>query len=430
MVEPTVPAGLPRPGLGPGGLGPAGLAQPGLGPGGLGPAGLKQRRFLAIVMLCGVGLGMTAPITVLFATSFGASPGLAGLVWSSMAISLLAVDVFLGTAFVPRLDGRFLLWVAVTIYGVGALVSAAAPSLVVMVAGRVVQGIGAAVFMSGGLQLAVRFAPAGGEGKAIGAFNAACFTGIACGPLLGGGLASIGSGQFGFRFAFAVSGVVCFAVALTTRLALPAIPSHQTPSVRLPGRPQARSGLRLWPPIVLGLFGEALRGGVEFTVVPLFGHDHVGLGTSAIGVGLSCLAVMDILTMRYSGMLADRIGCRPILLGALVIGAGACAGAPLVSGLAGFIVWCAALGVAVGASWVTPAAMVVDVSTDSEPALAAYRIAADVGEAVGSTATGGLVGALGPVGGVVAIAGVFVALAGWVARLPEAGVRKREIRRR
>jgi hypothetical protein len=74
--------------------------------------------------------------------------------------------------------------------------------------------------------------------------------------------------------------------------------------------------------------------------------------------------------------------------------------------------------------------MVVDVSTDSEPALAAYRISADMGEAVGSTATGGLVGALGPVGGVVAIAGVFVALAGWVARLPEAGVRKREIRRR
>jgi MFS family permease len=402
---------------GPGGGGGVGRVGP--------PSGFDHKRFLVIIGLCGLGLGMTAPITVLFAASFGASPALAGLTWSSLAVTLLAVDLF-GTAFVPRMNGRTVLWFALTTYGVGAVASAAAPNLPLMIGGRLIQGVGAAVFMGGALQVVVRFASPGEAGKAIGAFNAACFAGIAAGPLLSGSLAELGHGQFGYRFAFLVSAVVCGLVALTARFALPSIPSGRSPRLGLPAPPRARPGFRMWPPLTLGIFGEALRGGLEFTVIPLFGAQHLHLGTAVIGIGLSVLAVADILTMRYGGMLADRVGRRTVLAAALGIGVVTCAAAPWVSGAAGFVIWCAALGPAVGASWVIPAAMVVDVSTEAEPALASFRIASDVGEAIGSTATGGLVGAFGHVGAALVLSGTFAAVGAWVARLPEAAAGDRE----
>jgi len=383
------------------------------------PAGFTHRRFLVLVALCGVGMGITAPITVLLASSFGASPALAGLTWSSMAISLFLVDLF-GTAFVPRINGRTMLWVSLTVFGAGALISAAAPSLAVMTAARVLQGIGAALFMGGGLQLAVRVAPVAEAGKAIGTFNAACTAGIATGPLVGGGLAELGSGQFGFRVAFVVDGAICLLVAVLARAILPSIASRQRPRVGLPRRAVARPGLRLWPVFTLAAFAEGMRGALEFTALPLFGKHHLGLGTAAIGVGLSAMAGVDIVTMRYGGMLADRLGRRAVLGGALVIGAAACAAAPLITGAASFTVWCAVLGLPVGALYVVPAAMAVDVSVEAEPALASYRISADVGEAVGSSATGGLISAFGPIGASLVVGGALAAVAAWVSRLGEA----------
>jgi predicted MFS family arabinose efflux permease len=366
-----------------------------------------------------MGMGITAPITVLFATSFGASPALAGLTWSSMALSLFLVDLF-GTAVVPRIDGRTMFWLSLTVFGLGALISAAAPTLAIVVAARILQGMGAALFMGGGLQLAVRLAPAADAAKAIGTFNAACTAGIATGPLVGGGLAELGSGQFGFRIAFLVDGVICLLVAALARAILPSIPSSQRPHLGLPRRAMARPGLRLWPVITLAAVAEGMRGGLEFTALPLFGKHHLGLGTAAIGVGLSAMAGVDILTMRGSGMLADRLGRRAVLGGALVVGAVACAAAPLVTGGITFTLWCAVLGIPVGTLYVVPAAMAVDVSLVPEPALASYRISADVGEAVGSSATGGLIGAFGPVGAALMLGAIFAVVAAWISRLGEA----------
>ena len=78
-----------------------------------------MRRFLVLVALAGVGLGMTAPLTVLYATNLGASDAIAGLAVSSIAISLLLVDIF-GTQLVPRVDGRFSVWFSLVVFGFAA----------------------------------------------------------------------------------------------------------------------------------------------------------------------------------------------------------------------------------------------------------------------------------------------------------------------
>jgi DHA1 family inner membrane transport protein len=381
--------------------------------------GLGGRRFYLISMLCGIGLGMTAPITVLYAASFGAGADMAGLVWAALAVSLLAVDVF-GTKIVPRIEGRWMVVGAMTTFGLGAAISAFAPNLLVLTASRMIQGLGAAVFLGGSLQLVVRMAPPAATGRAIGAFNAALFTGIATGPLVGGSLATLGSGQSGFRLACFVSAVVCFMAALLARLSLPPIPARRRPRLCLPRPPRALPGLRIWPPLVLGGLGQGLRSGVLFIVVPLLGAQHLHLGPAAVGLAMSVLALMDIVTMRISGRLSDRWGRRPVLVSGLLIGAATCVMTPWASGLAGFVAWCAAFGICTGVAAVVPAAILLDVTSEDESAVAAFRIASDGGEIVCSIGSGRMVAGLGPDGAVVWLGGLLVVVAVWVARLAEA----------
>ena len=387
--------------------------------------GFELRRFLVVSFLTGAALGMTAPITVLYALSFGASDAMAGLTWATIAIGLAAVDVF-GTKFTPRLNGRMTMWLSLSIFSAGLAVSAAAPNLLVMIAGRVVQGAGAAIVMSGALQVIVRFTPPERTGRAIGAFNAAWFAGIAVGPLAGGLLSEVGEGQEGYRLAFWVSAATSVIVAIVARLVLPSVPATKPPRLSLPRRASPRHGLRVWPPLTLGTFSEASRGAIVFTLIPLMGANHLGLSTGTIGLALSALAIVDIASMRFGGQLADRIGRRLVFAVALAVGAVTCMTAPLIRSLPLFVVWCAALGVPVAMAWIIPAAMIVDVSTDTEAGLANYRIAADAGVASGSTTAGVAAGLAGPVGAIVATGGLLAVIAGWVWRLPEARVRAAE----
>jgi MFS family permease len=301
----------------------------------------------------------------------------------------------------------------------GSLVSAAAPDLIWVIGARMFQGVGAAFFMGGALQVVVRLAPATEAGRVIGAFNAAWFGGVALGPLLGGLMATQGEGQFGYRLAFVVCALVCFSVALAARLLLPAIPSARRPEVSFPRSAPVRPGLRIWPPLVLSGIGQAVRGGLVLTMIPLLGTVHLGLSTAAVGVALSMLAVVDIAAMRVGGGLADRLGRRAVLVGALLSGAVVCIVAPAVSGVAPFVIWCAAFGVVVGVCWVVPAAVVVDVVEDQEVGLAYYRLSADVGQLLGSTVAGALVGAAGASSSLVGAGVSFVLLTAWVGRMPE-----------
>ncbi len=377
--------------------------------------------YLVLIALAGAGFGMTASITVLYAVEFGASDTVAGLVWASIALGLLAVDV-VGTRLVPRLDGRSVLWISLGVFSAGLVVSGLAPNLAIVVAGRIVQGAGAAVAMSGALQVVVRNSSPDRVGRDIGAFNAAWFAGISTGPLVGGGLSEIGDGLVGFRIAFLVSAALCLAVAVGARVALPSLPTGQRPRLSRPSYPSARPGLRTWPALGLGLFGEALRGGVVFTLIPLFGSQHLGVGTGTIGLALSALAVVDVASMRVGGALADRVGRNVVLAVALAVGAAACLSAPLVDSVPTFVLWCALLGAPVAAAWVVPAAMVVDVSADHQAGLAAYRIAGDAGDAVGPTAAAAAVGAAGPLGAAIGIGAGTLAVAAWVWRLTDARV--------
>ena len=357
-----------------------------------------RRRFHAVVVLAGVGFGLTSPFTALLVVGLGGAPAWAAFVVSSMGLSLLLVD-FLGTRFVPRLGSAGALSTSMLIFGVGSLVSAATTDWVVVGLARVLQGFGTALFLGGGVVLAVRLAAPGRRGGAIGTFNAVWFVGIASGPVCGGLLAAVVPGTGGLRLVFAVCGVVNLVGAGAARLLVPGRRAGPPPRLGLPRGLDVR-GRREWSVLVLAALGQAVRSGLALTLVPLAG-ERLGLGPGRIGLALFALAVTDVGAMHFGTAWTDRRGRAGLLVAAL--GWGALAVAVLATevrdGL-GLTLVALAAGVTVGSTWVLPAAMAVDLARRPEAVLAAYRIASDVGMLGGgllaalAIAAGGLTTAL------------------------------------
>jgi predicted MFS family arabinose efflux permease len=259
-----------------------------------------------------------------------------------------------------------------------------------MVAARVFQGLGAALFMTGGLQAAVRLAAPGGAGRAVGSFNMAFFLGVAAGPLVSAAVSEIHPGVGGLREAFALCGATNRGAAALCRLGLPDMPTGLRPRLALPplgllARP------RLGGALLLGGFGQAVQVGIPFTMIPLLATDRLHLSVPALSATLSVLAASNITAMWLAGRVSDRLGRLWTLIPALVWGAGVL----WLTGPLPFVISCAAIGVTVGSALVVPAAMVVDLAADRTFAVSAYRISADLGQLLGAAGAGALFAALG-----------------------------------
>ncbi|MEV0066502.1 MFS transporter [Amycolatopsis sp. NPDC050768] len=364
-----------------------------------------RRRFHLVVVGAGVGFGLTAPFTALLVVGLGGSPSWAAFVVSSIGLSLLLVD-FLGTRFVPRVSSRTALTVSLLVFGVGCLLSAATTSWEIVGLARVLQGFGTALFMGGGIALAVRLVGERVRGSAIGTFNAFWFLGVATGPLGGGLIAAVAPGPAGLRLLFGVCGVVNLAGAVAAWFLAPRWVSAVRPRLGLPAGLGVR-GRRLWSVLVLTGLGQAVRSGLALTLVPLLGA-QLGMGWVALGLALFALSVTDVAAMHFGGRFGDRHGRLLPLAAALAWGTVAVlALATVVRGPVAFAFGALAAGVTVGTTWVIPAAMTVDLAEDPDTALAAYRIACDIG-----MLAGGLLAGAG-----IAVGGVHTALAATAACL-------------
>jgi DHA1 family tetracycline resistance protein-like MFS transporter len=163
-----------------------------------------------------------------------------------------------------------------------------------LAAARLAQGA-AAAFSPAASALVARFSPAARRGRAFGSYGAWKGLGYTTGPLLGGGLITLG----GFRLLFGALAALGLGVAAWAAMALPAAPP-------LPRARQTVLGLarRLAQPSflqpVLALAGAtaALSAGVGF--LPVRGA-QAGLGPLATGAAASLLALAAALIQPRAG---------------------------------------------------------------------------------------------------------------------------------
>jgi MFS family permease len=354
----------------------------------------ERRRVFSVVGATGVAFGMTYPFVVVLAHDLGASSSLAGVVSGGNVLSMMFVDG-LGTRAIARLDPRLVLVAALVSFGIGSAAAAAAPNVVVLLCSRLFEGAGIALFMTGGIHLVSRGVVERERGRVIGTFNACWFFGAAAGPLLGGAIAQTANGVNGVRRTFAACAVVSLACALLAYLALPRYSAGgRRAHLSLPPLGLLRGNSRLVRAIVLGGHGEAVRDGFMMVLLPLAGA-AAGLSGLEIGVVLTLMALADVASMHVSGHLADRFGrARPLVIALAVAGGTALAGIG-VGAIVGFCVLALALGSMLGAAWVLPPTMVLDLADDAEAAVTGYRLSSDIGWLIGASGSGAAIQIIG-----------------------------------
>ena len=252
------------------------------------------------------------------------------------------------------------------VFTVGSLACALVSSVWLLIATRVIQGIGAAIITALGFALITSNFPSEERGKAIGINGAILSAGIVVGPTLGGLLIE----SFTWRHVFAIgipSGL------LGTFLALSFVPMDKP----IPGQKFDLAGafslfaallslslavtmgqrLGFTDALVLQLFAAALLAGILFIrvelratqpaidlqlfrnselsvgllaglsvficisgaifVVPFFLQNVVGYGSQQTGLLMSVVPIVLVIIAPIAGSLSDRYGARPITIAGL-----------------------------------------------------------------------------------------------------------------
>jgi len=175
----------------------------------------SSRRALAVAA-AGTMLALvafTAPLATLNATSASLGADIAGRTWilSSMSIGLSAALLSTGTIS-DDFGRRRTFVIGMLVLAVGSIACALAPSVLVFVLARVLQGLGGAAVIASGLGIiAHAFAAGPARTAATGVWGASVGAGIALGPLLSAVLDRVSS----WRDVYWVVGVAAVAIAVT-----------------------------------------------------------------------------------------------------------------------------------------------------------------------------------------------------------------------
>lgn len=297
----------------------------------------------------------------------------------------------------------------------GSLLSAVAPSLSLLLAGRALTGIGSGLVMTTAIAWAGAIAPPGRQARLISQVEATWMTSATVAPVIGGTVAS----HWGWRATFwycAIAAVVSAAMLL----ALAGRGRAAAPAARKRGAAPHAVGAS-GP--VLGAYAAGFtiffnRNGVRNMLLPLFAASVVGLGEASVGLVVAVVAGVTVATTVLGGQLADRFGRRPVLLAGLAV---------LIAGDLALLVarsepWLLAVGVLMGLGGIAssiPAAVL----TGSVPAerlggtIGGYRLVQDVGFVLGPLVLGAILDRAGFGTGLVFAAVVVAAGSAFVAAL-------------
>jgi EmrB/QacA subfamily drug resistance transporter len=201
---------------------------------------------------------------------------MAGLQWIINGYMLLLASLILISGSLgDRLGRRRIFVVGVIWFAAASAICAIAPNLEVMIAGRVLQGIGGALLTPGSLAILQTTFEHSDRGKAVGAWSGLTAVAAAIGPFVGGGLVDSGS----WRLIFLINLPLALVTVLITLRHVPETRDETaTGKLDLQGAVLATVGLA---GLTFGLISAGERG---------FG-DALVLVTLAIGAGALALFV-------------------------------------------------------------------------------------------------------------------------------------------
>lgn len=194
---------------------------------------------------------------------------------------------------------RVFTW-GIVLFSVGAVACALAPAMGLLVVGRFVQGVGAAMLLTAGLALIARLNPPQNRTRAVGQFFGLVAAVPALGPFLSGALI----GWFSWRWLFVIPLALPAVALMITHRGIPETPLATDRRIDISG------ALLLF--FTLGAFSVALIVGAEDLIAPL----------PLIGLAFAALAGTWFVRLRRHAadpLLPRRLlGRRPFLGGNLI----------------------------------------------------------------------------------------------------------------
>lgn len=377
----------------------------------------------ALVWLCAVifvtqlGFGGIVPVVPLYAREFGVSQTAIGLTIAVFGLARFLVSVPTGQ-LADRLGRRWTLVLGEAVTAVGNLLCGLSTTYEQFLVSRFIAGAGSSmVLTSGQVSLADLASPAN-RGRVMGVYQGVFLFAVGFGPLPGGLLAE----HFGLSvpfFSFAVlgvlAGVLAFKQVPETRdlgRKQEEIAGSAMAKERLPVFDQLRYLFRRVGFLLICLINFTqffARTGAIFTVMPILGTVKLGLRPSQIGTGLTLVSLLNLGTVYFSGVLADRFGRKPVIIPAnllTVVSMVALAIAPSYSWfVAGLALW----GIAGGVGGTAPAAYAADMAPPGMNAItmSSFRMVSEFGYIIGPLLLGWIADGSGGEAAFFATAGLF-----------------------
>lgn len=359
----------------------------------------------AQVFLIMLGLGLVTPILPLYAQSFGVGAAAVGSLVTVFGIARMLINIPAGS-WTERFGRKGLLVAGPLLTAAGAVGFAFAGSFAELLIWRVVQGVGSAILTTAAMVAVADISHPENRGRIMSLYQGSLLLGAGAGPAVGGFLAE----AYGVRTPFLAFAALTTLAALWALLRIPetrplpekleetgtGLPLHPTPRLRHVLQDLLRDrNFILISGITLGVFFT--RSGGQMTLLPLLGHNELGMSESAIGLVFTLISACNFAALYSAGTLADRIGRKAVIVPSGLITAVAM-GLYLVTGsVQGFFLNALLLGIGTGLGGPAPAAYATDIAprTALGPAMGLYRTISDLGLVVGPVLLGGIVDVAG-----------------------------------
>lgn len=276
--------------------------------GGAGSRSGRGRLYLLAAGGFAVGTSAYVVSGVLPAVSaqLGVSVAAAGQLATAFALSYAVGAPVLATVL-GRWERRTVLVAALGLAALGNALSAVAPSFGLLVAARVLTGIGAAAYTPAATLVATLISPAERRGRAV----AAVFTGLTLSLVAGVPAGTVLGGPLGYRGVFALVAGLCAVAAVTVWMFLPTV--DPPPPVGLRERLAVAADRAVLTVLAISVLGLIAVMSVYTYVAPLLdalaGVRGPLLSVLLVGYGVGALLGNDL-----GGRLADRFGSRRPLL--------------------------------------------------------------------------------------------------------------------
>ena len=353
----------------------------------------QQRRILIwMCVFIGVnqlGFGALIPVLPLYAQAFGVP---ASAIGTTIAVYGLArmLSALPAGRLADLLGRRQSMAIGGLVCTLGNLWCALAGSFPEFVMARFVAGVGAGWVQAAGIIVLADISTPAQRGRMMSIYQGAFLFSVGIGPFPGGILAQ----QFGLAAPFAAYAIACGVAGVLAWFVVPETRTFSakggpaaTPST-VPFMTQMRilmSNVGYAMVCLVGLVNAVVRTGGLFNVVPLLAASKLGLGPGQIGSLMALGSLLGLAASYPAGVLADRIGRKPIIVPSALLTAVAFVVYCWAPSLIWFGIACALWGAAVAVNGAAPAAYAAD---NAQPgmnaaAMSGYRMVSDVGYVIG-----------------------------------------------